>query len=753
RRGSGRRSYQRFRFPVARYSRREMLYVIPPLINTYGDSYSIAELIASGDASLDRSGGPLVNPIHMNRFFQRQSLTGPNIPMINSKQGGFKGGVRTNFGSFLISKPYETRPNIDSTYESEEKEDEKESSHEQEQENKYRPPSNVNNYYYKKPRNRYEASNSNSFEIEGNNRPHQTTAQTSTSRGMNTTTNGVEIHLTLYIDIIYPYGRSNKAIISANYSFPGPLIEAYEGDTLVIRVINLLDVPTTMHWHGIYQTNTPDMDGAVGITQCAIPPKNEMIYKFIAEPAGTTWYHGHLLEQYTDGLYGPIIIRQRNEPNQDKYDSEQTLMVADWYNLQAHTQLLPWYLNPNNTDGNEPSPDAIVVNGKFTQALSISLSKSSRVLFRIINTAAFSMYNVSIDGLPLHIIELDQMATLPYTVNCFYINVAQRVLFYIDLSELNSEYTASGALSTNAVYIRFQAMLSMYPVDIVNYIPPYEKQRYPYPTFFNPLYLAILSFNETNSIPSYSASETTPALQNTVTPIDTNILAARPFYQNTNEIPNATYYLSLVIAFQTSANGINYAYLNNVTYSSDANYMHMRPAPRRGITSDEYAPLLYQMVTKPNNLNIPAPRVEPGSPLPTIQSDGYGHYLVPYQAVVDIYLNNTDNGEHPFHLHGHKFWIIATSDYPDAEFLYAGDYIQRDTVSVPASGWAKIRYVADKPGAWFFHCHIEWHMSAGLALAFITSPQQLLAEGYTISSDEQKLCQALRKFNKKHNSK
>ncbi|CAF4227018.1 unnamed protein product, partial [Adineta steineri] len=148
RRGSGRQSYQRFRFPVARYSRREMplkgpfvsfmpgtpivadrstkqtiiylkteVYVIPPLINTYGDSYSIAELIASRDASLDRSGGPPINPIHMKRFFQRQSLTGPNIPMINSKQGGFKGGVRTNFGSFLISKPYETRPNIDSTYE------------------------------------------------------------------------------------------------------------------------------------------------------------------------------------------------------------------------------------------------------------------------------------------------------------------------------------------------------------------------------------------------------------------------------------------------------------------------------------------------------------------------------------------------------------------------------------------------------------------------------------------------------------
>ncbi|CAF0992909.1 unnamed protein product [Adineta steineri] len=189
RRDGGRRSYQRFRFPVARYSRRDMpfkgpfvsfmpwtpvvadrstkqtiiyskteVYVIPPLINTYGDSYSIAELIASKDASLYRSGGPLVDSIHMNRFFQRQSLTGPNIPMINPRHGGFKGGVRTNLGSFSISKPYETRPNIDSTYESDEKEDEKESSQEQEkekekeQENKYRPASSVNNYYYKRPR-------------------------------------------------------------------------------------------------------------------------------------------------------------------------------------------------------------------------------------------------------------------------------------------------------------------------------------------------------------------------------------------------------------------------------------------------------------------------------------------------------------------------------------------------------------------------------------------------------------------------
>jgi iron transport multicopper oxidase len=561
-----------------------------------------------------------------------------------------------------------------------------------------------------------------------------------------------KVYQTLIIDELFPYPTSKKPIISANYSFPGPLLEAYEGDTFVIRVINRLNVPTTLHWHGILQLGTPDMDGAIGVTQCAIPPNYEMTYTFTAQPAGTTWYHGHLLEQYTDGLYGPLIVRQRNEPNQQLYDSEQILMIADWYNNRAHTELLPWYLSPNNPDGNEPAPDAIVVNGKFTQSLFISLSGSTRVRFRVINTAGFSMYTVSIDGLPLHVIEVDSTATLPYTVNSFDINVAQRVSFYIDLSELDPSYTLHGASSTPSLFIRIQADVSMYPVDIVNYIPSYGQQFYPYPTFFNPLYLAILSLDSTNSTPAYPASQPTPTLSNAVTPVDTNLLAARPFDRSVGGIPNATHSLTLVIVFNLGTDGINHPYLNDIIYTSDANYMHMRPDPAAGITSDLYAPILHQMAGKPKQLEIPSPVMEAGNPLPTIQSDRNGHYLVPYQGVVDIFLNNTDGGEHPFHLHGHSFWIISTSDYPDAESLYAGDYIQRDTVSVPALGWVKIRFVANNPGAWFFHCHIEWHMSAGLALTFVISPEQLSANGYTVSESHKNLCQALQQFNAQNNT-
>ncbi|CAF4147006.1 unnamed protein product, partial [Rotaria magnacalcarata] len=357
------------------------------------------------------------------------------------------------------------------------------------------------------------------------------------------------VYQTLYIDKVYPYPQSSKPVISANYSSPGPVIEAYQGDTLVIRVINRLNVSTTLHWHGMFQIGTPDMDGAVGATQCPIPAGREFTYTFKADPAGTAWYHGHWLEQYTDGLYGPIIIRRQVEPNRAQYDREQVLMVTDWYNEPARSKLSRWYLSTNNPDGVEPLPDAIAVNGKFSQSLFIPVSGTSRIRFRVINGASLSMYKFSIDGLPLHIIELDQIDTAPYNVSSFVINVAQRVSFYIDLRELDPIYSQSGSSSTNSIFIRFQAMTEMYPVDILNYNSPYDIQRYAYPTFFNPLYLAILSLDSTNATPTYQPRDANPMPQMASLPSDSNMLAARPFNLTNYIVPNPTHYLNLVVKF------------------------------------------------------------------------------------------------------------------------------------------------------------------------------------------------------------
>ncbi|CAF1046782.1 unnamed protein product [Rotaria sp. Silwood1] len=283
-------------------------------------------------------------------------------------------------------------------------------------------------------------------------------------------------------------------------------------------------------------------------------------------------------------------------------------------------------------------------------------------------------------------------------------------------------------------------MADMYPVDIRSYIAPYATPRYPYPIFLNPLYLAVLSFDSSNSLPTYPVhQERTESSGTDSDPEDTNILDARPFYRANNRIPDATHFLKLVITFGPDSKNINRAYFNGVSYGSASNHGSHQVSNTKFVTSNKI-PLLHQMAMRPNNLGIPSPIMTNASRLPVIQSDRNGHYLFPFGAVVDILLQNTDEGEHPFHSHGYNFWIISTSENPQAENLYRGAYLQRDVVSVPANGWVKIRLLANNPGAWLFHCHIEWHMDAGLAAAFIVGPNALLAQGYKINPAHKHIC-------------
>src|SRR5690606_4562268 len=108
----------------------------------------------------------------------------------------------------------------------------------------------------------------------------------------------------------------------------------------------------------------------------------------------------------------------------------------------------------------------------------------------------------------------------------------------------------------------------------------------------------------------------------------------------------------------------------------------------------------------------------------------YGKYthpiVVKHGQVVELIINNMDPGNHPFHLHGHVFQIIGRGEsvydpaqpYPDV----LENPSRRDTVLIPSFGNIGIRFVADNPGVWLFHCHIEWHLTAGLALTIIEAP-------------------------------
>jgi FtsP/CotA-like multicopper oxidase with cupredoxin domain len=96
---------------------------------------------------------------------------------------------------------------------------------------------------------------------------------------------------------------------------------------------------------------------------------------------------------------------------------------------------------------------------------------------------------------------------------------------------------------------------------------------------------------------------------------------------------------------------------------------------------------------------------------------------------IDILIQNFDDGNHPFHLHGYKFWVLAQGHgYPPPTLhqdLNVTNPLRRDTASVEAFGWMLVRFVADNPGVWAFHCHIGWHTEAGLMMVFATRTEEL----------------------------
>jgi manganese oxidase len=114
-----------------------------------------------------------------------------------------------------------------------------------------------------------------------------------------------------------------------NGSVPGPLIRVTEGDRIRVHLTNELDVPTSIHWHGIPVPNA--MDGVPPFTQAAIQPGETFTYEFDAPPAGSFMYHSHVDTdvQIMVGLYAPLIVDPL-EPSVDQPDVDVMWMLSEW---------------------------------------------------------------------------------------------------------------------------------------------------------------------------------------------------------------------------------------------------------------------------------------------------------------------------------------------------------------------------------------------------------------------------------------
>ena len=204
-----------------------------------------------------------------------------------------------------------------------------------------------------------------------------------------------------------------------NGQVPGPLIHVQEGDDLEIVVTNLTTMSHTVHWHGMYQTNSWQSDGVPDVTQMAIEPGDSYTYRFIADKPGTLWYHCHVnVAEHIGlrGMWGPLIVEPKKKTTLEKKVTKDAILMFSGWNSEVA-----------DTYGKGGHPGEILnyfsINGKsFPTTQPIRVTKGDYLRIRLIGAAiptAFHLHGHDAvvthkDGTPLETpYPVDVMAVQP----------------------------------------------------------------------------------------------------------------------------------------------------------------------------------------------------------------------------------------------------------------------------------------------------------------------------------------------------
>jgi FtsP/CotA-like multicopper oxidase with cupredoxin domain len=566
------------------------------------------------------------------------------------------------------------------------------------------------------------------------------------------------------------HARHPGTVVVDDDMSPGPTLIVDEHDWVRVRVVNRMSAnSTTVHWHGMIQHDTVHSDGVPALTQCEIGPGQEVTYEFSASLSGTFWWHSHSGMQLAMNMAGAFIVNRRfRDANQTEgrlygYDTDFTFFIQDFYSNDADTLLWNHYLTPSS-HGHAPVPDTITVNGKFSGTLAIVADRHSSSRLRFVAANTMSDYTISVDGVRMLVIETDGTNTVPTAVANFTMQPGQRVSVVVDWRTVPR--------STDSVYIRITDNIN--PADCI--VPPYAV---PGAKPLDPHYLAVAQFRETSQqqplhlplLPTYTGTLHGP---HAPPESDVNQMSAVPL--DPKEAPAPTHFLYMTIGFSEGADGVRRGTLNGISHmphgppilhsylaNNDDDCDMCDTDANDDDGDEEHEDALETVETKEeekeDRVVAHIPRV---TPLPSFDFDlshdpmhtpvglipiyhtATGEYNLPYLAVIDMLIVNTDTGGHPIHKHTHPFWLISTSEWPEAELQNRFNYPRRDVVTVVAGGWSKIRFIVDNPGVWALHCHIDWHAHSNMFATLIEAPNVMQLSGQTIPKDFLDICHPTR---------
>ena len=282
-----------------------------------------------------------------------------------------------------------------------------------------------------------------------------------TVTGTPTVLSGTEFDLTIAETAVNFTGRPRMAT-TINGSIPGPILRWRQGDTVTLRVTNRLPEQTSIHWHGILLPF--EMDGVPGISFRGIEPGETFIYRFNVRQAGTYWYHSHSGMQEQLGMYGAIIVDPAGT-KPIRFDREYVVQLADWTDEDPMRVLKKLKVQSDYYNFNQPtaidffrdvssegikraldkrkmwnqmrmSPTDLADISGYTYTYLLNgtapagnwtglFRPGERVRLRFINSAAQSFFDVRIPGLKMTVVEADGQLVEPVTVDEIRMGVAE----------------------------------------------------------------------------------------------------------------------------------------------------------------------------------------------------------------------------------------------------------------------------------------------------------------------------------------
>ncbi|KAJ9167496.1 hypothetical protein P3X46_022144 [Hevea brasiliensis] len=534
--------------------------------------------------------------------------------------------------------------------------------------------------------------------------------------GFLTTASQAETHYHEFVIQAKPVKRLCRThdTITVNGQFPGPTLEVRDGDTLVIKAINNARYNITLHWHGVRQLRNPWADGPEYVTQCPILPGRSYTYRFtIQNQEGTLWWHAHS-KWLRATVYGALIIYPKLGSTYPfpMPKREIPILLGEWWDRNPMD-----VLKQATFTGAAPNvSDAYTINGQpgdlyrcsSKETVRFPVDSGETILLRIINSALNQELFFAVADHRLTVVSVDAAYTKPFTTSVIMIAPGQTTNVLITADQTPGRYYMAAHAYNTAQNAAFDNTTTTAILEY-KYAPCNAKKGKSSPP---PILPQLPAYNDTNTATAFTAQLRSPSQVKVPTQIDENLFftVGLGLINCTNpnsprcQGPNGT-------RFTASINNVSFALPRRNSLMQA--YYQGQP----GIFTTDFPPVPPLQFDYTGNVSRGLWQPVPGTKL----------YKLKYGSKVQLVFQDTSivtTEDHPMHLHGYHFAVVgmgfgnfnAATDTAKFNLI---DPPLRNTIGTPPGGWVAIRFVADNPGIWLLHCHLDSHLNWGLAMSFL----------------------------------